>query len=596
MKEISILLMGRRGKPNRMIFSRSISLSLATVLGFTLATGVALARDSSNAPTIGSEVLPPDSHVVEDIVARVNDRIITNSDYQRAAKQLEQEGLREGLSPDEVEARKKNLLRDLIDQQLLLSKGKQLGITGETGMVKRLDQIRKANHLKTMEDLEKAAQEQHVSFEDFKASIRNSVITQQVVRQEVSPHITINPQEIKTYYDDHKADFSQPESIELSEILIPTPDDADASELAKAKAKADEAEVKLKDGADFAKLAKAVSGGPTAAQGGALGQFRHGMMAPQLEDKTFNLKAGEFTEPIRTKQGYVILKVTEHTAGGAEPFDKARPQVEEAIFMQKMQPALRKYLTKLREQAFVDIEPGFVDSGASPNEIQMTYSAYTPPGKKKKETFERTRFRGRQRAHAKAVTAESTPAPASTGQQKKVEKAETKFEQKPGKKEKIRFGQAPRETLPPASADVEAPTVAQNEPASANPDVHYVNPNGGADKSEKPQAEERKTRFGSTDPFHLKGKKEKKKEVSKPLVPPPTPAEMETQRVQDQPLGLGDNVVSKEKNKKKDEKKTRLSKEQQKPEPVQQPYMGNQKPVPPPASDQTNPAAGGQAQ
>lgn len=597
-----------------MVFRHPVSLSMISILGFGLLTGTALAKDATTAPAATNEVLPPDSQVIEDIVARVNDRIITDSDYKRAEQQLEQEGLRDGLSPDEVDARKKNLLRDLIDQQLLLSKGKQLGISGETGTVKRLDEIRKANHLKTMEDLEKAAQEQHVSFEDFKASIRNSVITQDVVRQEVSPHITISPQEVQAYYQEHKGDFSQPESIELSEILIPTADNASAAELAKAKAKADDVEAKLQSGGDFAQLAKTVSGGPTAARGGALGEFRHGMMAPQLETKTFSLKPGQFTEPIRTKQGYVILEVTAHTAAGAEPFDKVRSQVEEAVFMQKMQPALRKYLTQLREQAYVDIKPGFVDSGASPNEIQMTYSAYTPPGHKKKTTFHRTRFRGRQRGAARAVATETTaPNMAATKEQadaQTVEKqtvpaakpkqaartesrTESKNEQKLGKKEKIRFGQAPRESLPASSADVEkSSTVAESTaapaPAAANPDIHYVNPNGADQAAARSQVEEKKTRFGSTSRFHFRHKK-KEKTVEKPLVPPPTPIELETHKVQGQPLGLGDHEASKGK-KKANQGKTRMGKGPQKPEPVQQPYMGSPQPSSPPASGQPNPS------
>lgn len=598
-----------------MVFRRPILFPMISVLGFGLLSGAALAKDAPNAPAPTAEVLPPDSQVIEDIVARVNDRIITDSDYKRAEQQLEQEGLREGLSPDEVDARKKTLLRDLIDQQLLLSKGKQLGISGETGMVKRLDEIRKANHLKTMEELEKAAQAQHVSFEDFKASIRNSVITQDVVRQEVSPHITISPQEVKAYYDEHKDDFSQPESVELSEILIPTSDNPSAADLAKASAKANDVEAKLKGGSDFAKLAEAVSGGPTAARGGALGQFRHGMMAPQLEEKTFSLKAGQFTEPIRTKQGYVILEVTAHTPAGVEPFERVRSQVEEAVFMQKMQPALRKYLTQLREQAYVDIKPGFVDSGASPNEMQMTYSAYTPPGHKEKKVFHRTRFRGRQRGAARAaatqanatnvvaVVNDQAPAGSQKGQEqakpKQVVRQESKSEQRLGKKEKIRFGQAPRESLPAATTDVESATVAQNTPASAptpaNPDVHYVNPNGAENESAQPQVEEKKTRLGSTSRFHFHHKK-KEKPVEKPLVPPPTPIELQTQKVQDQPLGLGDHEAAKAGKKKPEEGKTRLNRVPQKQEPTQQPYMGGQQPASSPTSSQPKSAADGQQQ
>ena len=111
----------------------------------------------------------------------------------------------------------------MIDQQLLLSKGKELGITGETELIKRLDEIRKQNHLESMDDLEKAAQQQGVSYEDFKANIRNSIITQQVVRDEVGRKISISPGEVQAYFKAHESEFAQPESVTLNEILVPTP-------------------------------------------------------------------------------------------------------------------------------------------------------------------------------------------------------------------------------------------------------------------------------------------------------------------------------------------------------------------------------------
>ncbi len=112
-----------------------------------------------------------------------------------------------------------------------------------------------------------------------------------------------------------------------------------------------------------------------------------------LEDKAFPLKTGEFTDPILTRQGYIILKVVQHIAGGPRPFKEVEPQVEEAFYMSRMEPAIRAYLTKMREEAFIDIKPGYVDSGASPNETKPVYSAYTPPAPKKKAKVERVRFR-----------------------------------------------------------------------------------------------------------------------------------------------------------------------------------------------------------
>ena len=121
------------------------------------------------------------------------------------------------------------------------------------------------------------------------------------------------------------------------------------------------------------------------------------MLAKEIEDKAFALNAGQHTKPIRTKQGFIILQVTDHNQGGDAGFKKAEPQVEEALFLEQMQPKLREYLTKLREEAYVEIKPGVVDTGASGNEMRLSYSAYTPPAEKKKKKFARTRFRGRDR-------------------------------------------------------------------------------------------------------------------------------------------------------------------------------------------------------
>ena len=126
----------------------------------------------------------------------------------------------------------------------------------------------------------------------------------------------------------------------------------------------------VRKGADFADLAKKNSDGPSAKDGGDLSYFNRGTLAKELEDKVFALKAGDATDVIRTKQGYVILKVTEHQVAGIPTLKEAEPRIQDALYMQKLQPALRAYLTTLREQAFVDIKPGYVDTGASPKQTK----------------------------------------------------------------------------------------------------------------------------------------------------------------------------------------------------------------------------------
>jgi peptidyl-prolyl cis-trans isomerase SurA len=392
---------------------RLIRTSAAIVFGTLLLATSTLAQTHSVAPNS-----PYGGDTVAEIIARVNDQIITRADYDRAMNELDTEARQHGASMQSISESHKDLLRNLIDQQLWLSKGKELGITGETDLVKRLNEIRKQYNLETMEDLEKAAKEQGVSFEDFKANIRNSIITQQVMRDEVGRKAQFTPGEAQRYFEEHKQDYAQEESVTLAEILISTSTPAlatelpggeqteDAAKLAAAKAKADDLEAKLRGGGNFAQLARSFSDGPTAAEGGDLGQFQRNKLAKALEQATFALKSGQFTEPIRTKQGYVILKVIQHTPGGVPAYKDVEAQVEDNLYMQRMEPAMRNYLTTMREQAFIDIKPGYTDTGASPGRpSRSTAPMRRPPPRRKR------RSNAHASAKARAPSGRSRPRP-----------------------------------------------------------------------------------------------------------------------------------------------------------------------------------------
>jgi len=316
--------------------------------------------------------------VVEEIIARVNNQIVTRTEYLRSKDQLKQEAQQQDPANAEkiVAERDKDILRDLIDQQLLLEKGKDLGITAETEVIKRLDEMRKEMKLESMEDLEKAASGQGISFEDFKQNLKNQIITQQVISKEVGQRMSISKEELQQFYDEHKSQMEQPEQIRLNELLVSTENkdktkDASADEsaqLAAAKAKAEDLLAQIRKGASFDEIAKKNSDGPTAAQGGDLGYFKRGALAKELEDKTFAMNPGDVSDVIRTKQGFVILRVAEHQMAGVPPLSEIEPKVQDAIYMHKLQPALRAYLTHLREDAFIYYKPGYMDTGASPNQ------------------------------------------------------------------------------------------------------------------------------------------------------------------------------------------------------------------------------------
>ncbi len=425
--------------------------------------------------------LTPHGTVVEDIVVRVDDQIISRSDVARAEQQMQEEAAQSNVPAAELAQRQRDMLRDMIDQQLLLARAKELGLNADADVIRQLDEIRKQNKMDSLDDLEKAARQQGVNFEDFKAKIRNQILAQQVVRDEVGRRLQMTEAEEKRYYEEHLKDFDQPEQIRLSEILVPLPETASPAEIEQGQTKANGIKTQVMQGADFAALAKKVSGGPSAAQGGELGLFKRGALAPVLEEQTFNLKPGESTQPIRTRQGFVILKVEDHIAVGPAPMKSVEPQIQEAMYVAQMQPAMRAYLSKLREQSYVDVQPGFVDSGSTGGETKPVFTAYAPPVVKKKVVAKnKPRF---VRAGVTSTAALSKPVVASpdttgtrtitgpdakpaidpttglaniappktttTANGKKVAKV---------KREKVRFGQAPTHALPGDSSEATTTT------------------------------------------------------------------------------------------------------------------------------------------
>ena len=510
----------------------------------------------------------PHGTVVEDVVARVNDQIVTRSDVEREAEQVMQEAQQQQLSPADTAQKQKDMLRDMIDQQLLLSKAKELGLNADADVIRQLDQIRIENKMASLDELAAAAKAQGVSFEDFKAKIRNQILSRQVVQDEVGRRLQLSPLDERAYYQEHLKEFEQPEQVRLSEILIPLPESATPAEIVAGEKKADGVKSKVMQGQDFADLAKKVSGGPTAAQGGELGLFKRGALAKVLEDQTFSLPVGQSTQPIRTRQGFVILKVVAHDQAGPAPMKEVEPQIQEALYIKQMQPALRAYLSKLREQAYVDIQPGFVDSGASAKETKPVFTAYAPPPVKVKKPKDRARFERTAGKPQPVVSSPDNGGRTLTGPEAKENGVDPNTglanvvvppppSGKPGhtKREKVRFGQAPQTALPAAADDV-ASTPA---PAPVAPSSTTLGPVSGdapaepANLADNPLSEapapKHKTRFASEN-AQVKQKKveqgdAKKAELALAKPTAATDTEKAAQQTQAAPLGLGGDTSKK---------------------------------------------------
>jgi peptidyl-prolyl cis-trans isomerase SurA len=333
--------------------------------------------------------------VIEEIVARVNNEVITRSELEHSRAGAEDDAKAEcqnRCTPEQlkaiVEDTQKNALRNLIDQSLLVQRGKDMSINVEPEVIKQLDQIRIENKLDSMESLEKAVESQGLNWEDFKNNIRNGILTKKVINNEVGSHISIGKDEIKKYYEEHKKDYIRPEQVVLRSIEVNTAgkDSADVAEL---KKKADTALKRVKDGEDFGEIAKRYSDGATAKQGGYLGQYKRGELSPQLEEVVFKLKKNDLTDVMETKQGFLIIQVLEHYDEGQQPLDKVENEIMDKLYGERMEPALREYLKTLREESYVVIKPGYQDAaGGSNSEIQeVSATPETTKTKKGRKKF-----------------------------------------------------------------------------------------------------------------------------------------------------------------------------------------------------------------
>jgi peptidyl-prolyl cis-trans isomerase SurA len=356
-------------------------LALAALAALPLASGSARGQDKSK------------SVIVEEIIARVNNGIITLSDFQKSDTQLREEIQHEctGCTADKMEAmyrdRQKDLLRDLIDQQLLIQRGKDENENVEADVIKRLDEVRKSNNMTSMEELEKAVEGEGLSWEEYKTHIRENLLTQAVIGKEMHGRIIIGDDDIKKYYEENQKEFIRPEQVVLAEIFLSTTDKT-PEEMSVIQRKAEDYLNRLKKGEEFSEMAKRYSEGSTAKEGGGLGTFERGQLSKQLEDATFSLSRGGLTDVIQTKTGFEVLKVVDRFQAGLQPLDSVRREIENEIYMKKMQPALREYLAQLREESYVTVKPGFTDSaaiagGSIIQEVEPTPDAPTKSGKKK---------------------------------------------------------------------------------------------------------------------------------------------------------------------------------------------------------------------
>ncbi len=330
--------------------------------------------------------LSSDVRVVEQIVAKVNGEIVTATELTRYRQQLAETLRQQGLTGErlaaEIKTREADVLRDKIDGLLLVQQAKQLDINVEGDVTKRLAEIQRNAKISDQDKFHDYVREQSgMSFEDFRQEIRNDILKQRLLGQEVSSKINVPRAEIEKYYQEHKNDFMRDERVFLSEILISTIG-KDEKEIMALEKKAKDLAERARRGERFTELARDNSDSDSAAAMGAVGSFTRSMLQPQMVELVFKQERGFVTDPLRVPNGFLILRVDEKHTAGLASLEEVQNEIQQRLFEPRFEPAVREYLTRLRMDAFLEIREGFVDSGAAPGKD----TTWMEPGQLKPET------------------------------------------------------------------------------------------------------------------------------------------------------------------------------------------------------------------
>src|SRR5689334_12927090 len=302
--------------------------------------------------------------VVDEVIAQVNDDVITLSMLKRETKEridaLKQNGMTEQQATDEVAKHQAELIATLINETLLLQKGKELDLASdvEAEVNRRMLQIANDQGIPTIEKLITAMGQSGLNYEDVRRTMRTEMMKQAVLQQEVDRKVYLgfSTDEVKKYFDAHPDKFRKPETVKLSEIYLSTTGKDDAA----VKARALELVTQLRAGADFKAIAAANSereknGERTAPKDfGDVGEFDVPSLREDLLASLKDVKAGGVTDPIKLQDGYQIIRVDARTPGGNTPtFNDNR--VREAMLAEH-QPTVREtYLQSLRNEAFIKV-------------------------------------------------------------------------------------------------------------------------------------------------------------------------------------------------------------------------------------------------
>jgi len=312
---------------------------LGSFLIFTLGAGIAGAK------------------TVDRIIAKVNDEIITLSELQREIEPIRKQ-MSAQLSGAQLERELKKLeeqaLNSLIEEKLIYQKAVEMEYNAHSGdkVDAYIQGVMKENNLKSTEALEEALAKEGQSLRVYREYIERKLVNQELVSSFLNSRISLLTPEIEKYYQNHLADYTTPEEVTLSEIILNT-----ANGERDAESRAEEIAGKLQQGESFAALAGQYSKGATANKGGNIGTYLVARLNPDIKKAIANVKEGEITKPQSSAEGLVIYRVDARKPAVARPLEEVKDSIRELLFQQKSNPEYDRFIMRLKDEAYIQIFP-----------------------------------------------------------------------------------------------------------------------------------------------------------------------------------------------------------------------------------------------
>ena len=304
-----------------------------------------------------------DKPVSTDVAATVNGRSISYTDLNRAiARQFPDASAK--VTPDQTAQLRLEVLRALIDQEIMLQRAEKEGLLASDADVDAKFNEYKAPY--TKEEFQKQLEQRKMSEADFKADLRRQLSQDKLFAKEIGSHITISDADVTAFYQANKANFNLAENnIRLAQILVTPNPDPGVSNLKNSKAQNDREakekinmlEMKVRRGDDFANLAENYSEDQLAANGGDTGYIPESMLDkranPELRKLILNMTPGQVSPVIHSTEGYRIIKLISREMAGQRQLSDPRvqEQIRQELFQAKQQMLRAAFYEVARSEA-----------------------------------------------------------------------------------------------------------------------------------------------------------------------------------------------------------------------------------------------------